>query len=90
MSNEKHISLGPTVAQQNAAHERLMTRELKDELRLVQDSHTWLMNEKRRLESALRAIVAHWDEFGPEHGFDEVMDRARGAVARPVDQSETF
>lgn len=26
-------------------------------------------------EAALRAILAHWNEFGPEHGFGELMDR---------------
>lgn len=28
----------------------------------------------------LRAIVDHWDEFGPEHGLDEVIDRARNVA----------
>lgn len=31
----------------------------------------------RMAADALRAIVRHWDEFGPEHGFDEVVDQAR-------------
>lgn len=26
--------------------------------------------------AALRAVVAHWNEFGPEHGFEEVIDKA--------------
>jgi hypothetical protein len=29
------------------------------------------------LRRALRAIVAHWDEFGPEHGFGETIEAAR-------------
>lgn len=32
----------------------------------------------------LRQIVAHWDEFGPEHGLDEKMDQARGFVRRAL------
>lgn len=34
-----------------------------------------------------RAVVAHWDEFGPEHGFDEAIDvlrRQLGALAAKV------
>lgn len=34
-----------------------------------------------------RAVVAHWDEFGPEHGFDEAIDvlrRQLGALAANV------
>ena len=27
--------------------------------------------------AALLTVVRHWDEFGPEHGFDEKMDAAR-------------
>ena len=30
----------------------------------------------------LKGIVAHWDEFGHEHGLDERMDAARGFVGR--------
>ncbi len=26
---------------------------------------------------ALACVIDHWDEFGPEHGFDEAVDRAR-------------
>ena len=37
-------------------------------------------DEIDRLRSALRAIVNHWDEFGPECGFAEIIDR----VARPA------
>jgi hypothetical protein len=36
------------------------------------------------VESALRAVIAHWDEFGPEHGLDECIDQARRALAAPV------
>lgn len=31
------------------------------------------------VRGALRAVIAHWDEFGPTYGFDEVIDRARAA-----------
>lgn len=41
--------------------------------------------ELSRLRGALRAIVNHWDEFGPEYGFDEVLGCARGAVQLDVD-----
>jgi len=32
-------------------------------------------------QGALRAVIAHWDEFGPEHGFDETIDQARRFLA---------
>jgi hypothetical protein len=31
---------------------------------------------------ALKAVIAHWDEFGPEHGFGEVIDRARSVLTK--------
>lgn len=30
----------------------------------------------------LKGVVAHWDEFGHEHGLDERMDAARSFVRR--------
>ena len=30
-----------------------------------------------RLRASLTSILAHWDEFGPEFGFDEVIHHAR-------------
>ncbi len=30
----------------------------------------------------LKGIVAHWDEFGHEHGLDERMDAARRFIRR--------
>lgn len=35
---------------------------------------------RTKRDLALQAIIAHWDEFGPEHGFEEVIERARGAL----------
>jgi hypothetical protein len=32
------------------------------------------------LPAVLRSVIAHWDEFGPEHGFDECIDQARRAL----------
>lgn len=32
------------------------------------------------LRAALRSLVKHWDEFGPEHGLDEAMHKARAAL----------
>lgn len=32
------------------------------------------------LRNALLSIINHWDEFGPEHGLDETIDRARRAL----------
>lgn len=29
---------------------------------------------------AARAALSHWDEFGPEHGLDEVMEGLRRAL----------
>ena len=36
---------------------------------------------------ALRAIVDHWDEFGPEAGLDELIDRVR-PIANVMDPIE--
>lgn len=37
-------------------------------------------SEYERLESAARNVGAHWDEFGPGHGFDEAMDQLYRAL----------
>lgn len=39
-----------------------------------------LMRERDQLRVALRVVVRHWDEFGPEHGMDEVIDSVRQLV----------
>lgn len=36
---------------------------------------------KHQLEATLIGIVKHWNEFGPEHGFDEVMSAADDVLA---------
>jgi hypothetical protein len=33
-----------------------------------------------RLHDALKAVVNHWREFGPEHGMDECVDNAARAL----------
>jgi hypothetical protein len=42
---------------------------------LLADRDAW-KEKAESLESALTAIRSHWREFGPEHGFDEVLERA--------------
>ena len=37
--------------------------------------------DAERALRAFRAVIAHWDEFGPEHGFDESIDQARRALS---------
>lgn len=34
----------------------------------------------QRRDAVVCAIISHWREFGPECGFDEVIDRAAKAV----------
>lgn len=29
-----------------------------------------------RVRQALKSVVDHWHEFGPEHGFEETINRA--------------
>jgi len=43
------------------------------------------MREIERLKAALRAVIAHWDEF--EHGFEfeSVIDTARKALEGKVE-----
>jgi hypothetical protein len=38
------------------------------------------LHRKLELERALRAIVAHWNEHGPEYGFDELVGRANSIL----------
>jgi hypothetical protein len=33
-----------------------------------------------RLEQALRSVMKNWDEFGPYHGFGEIIDMAERAL----------
>jgi len=43
--------------------------------------------DRDRLREALASVVKHWREFGPEHGFDETLERAalaRGAEPKPT------
>jgi len=35
-----------------------------------------LVADRDRLREALASVVKHWREFGPEHGFDETLERA--------------
>lgn len=54
-------------------------RKLADELHAVSD-------DRDRLRAALASVVKHWREFGPEHGFDETLERAAlagGAERKP-------
>ena len=41
-----------------------------------------------RLEAALRAVVAHWDEFGREYGLDELIDRVARAALRSTTETQ--
>ena len=34
--------------------------------------------EADELRASLKAVVSHWREFGPDHGFDECIERAAG------------
>ena len=36
------------------------------------------------LRGALRSVVSHWREFGPEHGFDECVEIAARALGSNV------
>lgn len=48
--------------------------------RATLDATARLYKAAPRMLAALRAIVNHWHEFGPEHGFDELIV----TVAEPV------
>jgi hypothetical protein len=39
-----------------------------------------------RLERALKAVISHWDEFGPEYGFAETIDRFARAALSPEEK----
>lgn len=36
--------------------------------------------EDAKLRAALQSIISHWDEFGYENGFDEIIDIARARI----------
>ena len=38
------------------------------------NENTKLRAEVERLRSALARIHAHWNEFGPENGFEELIE----------------
>jgi len=40
------------------------------------DAANDLLATNDRLREALASVVKHWREFGPEHGFDETLERA--------------
>ncbi len=40
-----------------------------------------ISSEMDVLARALKAIINHWDEFGPEYGMDECIDNARRVLA---------
>lgn len=78
----------PTHAEWAAEIERL--RELCDlrarEIEQVREKHGNALIDRDRLRAALNSVVKHWREFGPEHGFDETLERAAlagGAEAKP-------
>lgn len=39
-------------------------------------THGECAEEIERLRASLRAIRNHWNEFGPDHGFDETLEVA--------------
>lgn len=39
-------------------------------------------------ECAARAVVSHWNEFGPEHGFEETVDRLEKALGQATNETE--
>lgn len=45
----------------------------------VGDIRAW-HDEFERLRSSLRAIRNHWNEFGPEYGFDETLEQACATI----------
>lgn len=73
-----------------AADEIDRLRELCDlrarEIEQVREKHGNALIDRDRLRAALNSVVKHWREFGPEHGFDETLERAAlagGAEAKP-------
>ena len=48
--------------------------------------YTWTRHDKRAdaLEAALKSVVSHWREFGPEHGFDETLEMAGSSLISPT------
>lgn len=53
------------------ATEQAMERMAALERRVVEE-----ISARQRLESALGNVVRHWNEFGPEHGFEEAIHHA--------------
>lgn len=72
-------------------------RELGEFLAGRLDEDQWPTAERYLLAIAtqpaehpkLRAIFAHWNEFGPEHGFGELMDRLQTPQPAPSEPAVT-
>jgi len=45
-------------------------------------------DEERRLRAALRTVVNHWREFGPERGFDEQIERVAAIAGDAKPEAE--
>lgn len=40
----------------------------------------------QKLKAVSKAVVHHWREFGPEFGFDEIVEAAATVIETPSDQ----
>lgn len=57
-----HIKPDMTLSRAEVAAEKAVWKALEDEI--------------EQLKQHLRAIRNHWNEFGPENGFEDVLERA--------------
>lgn len=72
ISNELRLqveALGASVAVAHTAKNEATTHEIHAE------------QEADELRASLKNVVNHWREFGPDHGFDECIERAAGRRA---------
>ena len=56
-----------------------VAKRVIDELPVDQDIQNGLMlliYDQELLHATLAGLVSHWREFGPEYGFDELLEEA--------------
>lgn len=68
-------------------HDEFVIREARltaaNLIEVLQRSEEQRVQEIDRLSASLKTVVNHWREFGPEHGFDECVERFAAWVLKP-------
>lgn len=61
-------------------------REMRGEIARLTAERDAAIAQAEAMRSRLSAILSHWREFGPEHGFDECVEMAARAAPTPEEK----